>query len=78
MSTLTITQASCADDYDPDSMPVAKARAFIHQFLTPVTGVLRVRVTRAAHETVIASQLGDGRLGNARGRPQGRCRDHAR
>ena len=33
MTALTITQASCADDYDPNSMPVAKARAFIHQFL---------------------------------------------
>ena len=33
----TITQASCADDYDPNSMPVDKARAFIHRFLEPVT-----------------------------------------
>jgi molybdopterin molybdotransferase len=47
MSTLTITQASCADDYDPDSMPVAKARAFIHQFLAPVNGVIRVPVRNA-------------------------------
>lgn len=38
---LTITEASCADDYDPNSMPVAKARAFIHTFLTPITGVAR-------------------------------------
>ena len=35
---LTITEASCADDYDPNSMPVAKARAFIHTFLSPVKG----------------------------------------
>jgi molybdopterin molybdotransferase len=28
--------ASCADDYDPNSMPVDKARHFIRQFLTPV------------------------------------------
>src|ERR1700682_5482623 len=47
MSTLTITQASCADDYDPNSMPVAKARAFIHQFLAPVQGTLRVPVRDA-------------------------------
>ena len=47
MTNLTIAQASCADDYDPNSMPVAKARAFIHQFLTPVTGVLRVPVRNA-------------------------------
>jgi molybdopterin molybdotransferase len=47
MSTLTITEASCADDYDPDSMPVDKARAFIHQFLQPVRGSLRVPVRDA-------------------------------
>jgi molybdopterin molybdotransferase len=47
MSTLTITQASCADDYDPNSMPVAKARAFIHQFLKPVDGLIRVPIRDA-------------------------------
>jgi molybdopterin molybdotransferase len=47
MSTMTIAEASCADDYDPNSMPVAKARAFIHQFLDPVTGTLRVPVRSA-------------------------------
>ncbi|HEY3326214.1 MAG TPA: gephyrin-like molybdotransferase Glp [Novimethylophilus sp.] len=29
-------QASCADDYDPDSMPVDKARHFIRAYLEPV------------------------------------------
>src|ERR1700704_6429937 len=53
---LSITQASCADDYDPNSMPVAKARAFIHQFLSPVTGVLRVPV-RAALGRVLAEDV---------------------
>jgi molybdopterin molybdotransferase len=47
MSTLTITQASCADDYDPNSMRVDKARAFIHQFLGPIEGTLRVPVRDA-------------------------------
>jgi molybdopterin molybdotransferase len=56
MSTLTIAQASCADDYDPNSMPVAKARAFIHQFLDPVTAVLRVPV-RSALGRVLAEDL---------------------
>lgn len=28
---------SCLDDYDPNSMPVAQARRFIRQFLTPVS-----------------------------------------
>ena len=53
---LTITQASCADDYDPNSMPVAKARAFIHQFLQPVSGVLRVPV-RTALGRVLAEDV---------------------
>jgi len=56
MSTLTIAQASCADDYDPNSMPVAKARAFIHQFLDPVTGTLRVPV-RSALGRVLAEDV---------------------
>src|SRR6478735_1329257 len=47
MNALTITQASCADDYDPNSMPVVKARAFIHQFLQPVSGVVRVPIRDA-------------------------------
>lgn len=56
MSNLTITQASCADDYDPNSMPVAKARAFIHQFLAPVSGTLRVPV-RSALGRVLAEDV---------------------
>lgn len=31
-----ISNPSCMDDYDPNSMPVAKARQFIKQFLNPV------------------------------------------
>ena len=56
MSALTIAQASCADDYDPNSMPVAKARAFIHQFLDPVRGTLRVPV-RSALGRVLAEDV---------------------
>jgi molybdopterin molybdotransferase len=56
MSTLTITQASCADDYDPNSMPVAKAREFIHRFLQPVDAVLRVPV-RSALGRVLAEDV---------------------
>ena len=56
MSTLTITQASCADDYDPNSMPVAKARSFIHQFLEPVQGTLRVPL-RSALGRVLAEDV---------------------
>ncbi|HXN15871.1 MAG TPA: gephyrin-like molybdotransferase Glp, partial [Usitatibacter sp.] len=57
MSTFSITQASCADDYDPNSMPVAKARAFIHQFLDPVTGVVRVPVREALGRVLAAEVL---------------------
>jgi molybdopterin molybdotransferase len=56
MSSVTITQASCADDYDPNSMPVAKAREFIHRFLEPVNGVLRVPV-RSALGRVLAEDI---------------------
>lgn len=56
MAALTITQASCADDYDPNSMPVDKARAFIHQFLHPIEGTLRVPV-RNALGSVLAEDL---------------------
>jgi molybdopterin molybdotransferase len=52
----TITEASCADDYDPNSMPVAKARAFIHQFLEPVHGTVRVPV-RDALGRVLAEDI---------------------
>jgi molybdopterin molybdotransferase len=47
MASLTITQASCADDYDPNSMPVDKARRFIHQFLDPLTATVRVPIRSA-------------------------------
>jgi molybdopterin molybdotransferase len=53
---LTITQASCADDYDPNSMPVEKARAFIHRFLEPVTAVTRVPI-RSALGRVLAQDI---------------------
>ncbi len=53
---LTITQASCADDYDPNSMPVEKARAFIHTFLTPIAGVARVPI-RTALGRVLAEDI---------------------
>jgi molybdopterin molybdotransferase len=47
---------SCADDYDPNSMPVDKAREVIARFLTPVTATERVHV-RAALGRVLASNV---------------------
>ena len=53
---LTITEASCADDYDPNSMPVAKARAFIHTFLSPVKGFARLPI-RSALSRVLSEDI---------------------
>ena len=47
MTKLSIAEASCADDYDPNSMPVDKARAFIHQFLEPLSATMRVPIRNA-------------------------------
>ena len=52
----TLTEASCADDYDPDSMPVEGARALIRRFLVPLTATERVHV-RAALGRVLAADL---------------------
>ena len=56
MTNLTITAASCADDYDPNSMPVDKARAFIHRFLAPLAATLRVPI-RSALGRVLAEDV---------------------
>ena len=50
------TRISCADDYDPNSMPVDKAREVIARFLTPVTAIERVNV-RAALGRVLAEDV---------------------
>ena len=52
----TLREVSCAEDYDPDSMPVDRARALIRQFLTPVTATERVHV-RQALDRVLAEDL---------------------
>jgi molybdopterin molybdotransferase len=52
----TLRELSCADDYDPDSLPVEQARALIRRFLQPVTAVERVHI-RAALDRVLACDL---------------------
>jgi molybdopterin molybdotransferase len=47
---------SCADDYDPNSMPVDKAREVIARFLTPVSATERVHV-RSALGRVLAADV---------------------
>lgn len=54
--TQTIRDLSCADDYDPNSMPVAKAREVIARFLDPVTVIERVHV-RAALGRILAEDV---------------------
>ncbi|HZN22622.1 MAG TPA: molybdopterin molybdotransferase MoeA, partial [Burkholderiales bacterium] len=47
---------SCADDYDPNSMPVGKAREVIARFLSPLTATERVHV-RAGLGRVLAGDV---------------------
>ena len=54
--TATIRELSCADDYDPNSMPVDKARDFISKVLIPITTTERVHI-RAALGRVLAEDI---------------------
>ncbi|MGH8754961.1 MAG: molybdopterin molybdenumtransferase MoeA, partial [Burkholderiales bacterium] len=56
MTTKSLRELSCADDYDPDSMPVAKAREFIQAYLTPIAGTEKVNI-RAALGRVLAEDI---------------------
>ena len=57
MNEPTLSRAiSCTDDYDPNSMPVAKAREVIARFLAPVSTTERVHV-RAALGRVLAADV---------------------
>jgi molybdopterin molybdotransferase len=52
----TLSEASCADDYDPNSMAVDQARLLIRQFLAPITGTLRAPI-RSALNRVLAEDI---------------------
>lgn len=52
----TLRELSCADDYDPDSLPVDRARALIREFLAPVTAIERVHI-RSALDRVLAADV---------------------
>jgi molybdopterin molybdotransferase len=54
--TESLREISCADDYDPNSMPVAKAREVIGRFLSPLTTAERVHI-RAALGRVLAEDV---------------------
>ncbi len=52
----TIRELSCADDYDPNSMPVDKARDFISKFLAPLQVTERLHI-RAALGRVVSEDI---------------------
>ncbi|MBS0315034.1 MAG: molybdopterin molybdotransferase MoeA [Proteobacteria bacterium] len=54
--TTTPRELSCADDYDPNSMPVERARNFIASLLAPIAGSERLHL-RAALGRVLATDL---------------------
>jgi molybdopterin molybdotransferase len=55
----TLAGVTSDSDYDPNSMPVAKARAYIRAFLRPVTTVERLHV-RTALGRVLAEDIDSG------------------
>ena len=52
----SLRELGCADDYDPNSLSVPKAREFIRAFLEPVKGVERVAL-RASLGRVLAESV---------------------
>ena len=52
----SLREISCADDYDPNSMPVDRARELIRTFLVPVTATERVHI-RASLGRILASDV---------------------
>jgi molybdopterin molybdotransferase len=52
-----LRELSCADDYDPNSMPVERARTLIRQFLTPITARERVHIRAALGRTLAESVI---------------------
>jgi molybdopterin molybdotransferase len=55
-TTRTLRDLSCADDYDPNSLPVERARELIREFLSPVTVAERVHI-RDALGRVLAADI---------------------
>lgn len=59
-----ITNPSCMDDYDPNSMPVEKARQFIRQFLEPVTTTEKVNLHTSLGRILAADILSPANVPN--------------
>ncbi len=59
-----LSDPSCMDDYDPNSMPVAKARQFIKQFLNPVTETEALPIRESLGRVLAANILSPSNVPN--------------
>lgn len=59
-----VSDPSCMDDYDPNSMPVAKARQFIKQFLSPVIETEAVPIRESLGRVLAADILSPANVPN--------------
>lgn len=59
-----VSDPSCMDDYDPNSMPVVKARQFIKQFLSPVTETELLPIRQSLGRTLSANILSPSNVPN--------------
>lgn len=62
--TSLINNVSCQDDYDPNSMPVVKARQFIKQFLNPVEECESVELRSSLGRVLAADILSPSNVPN--------------
>ncbi|MBU6460363.1 MAG: molybdopterin molybdotransferase MoeA [Proteobacteria bacterium] len=53
---ISLSQASCQDDYDPNSMSVEAARTLIHRFLKPVEGYEQVSIRQGLNR-ILAKEI---------------------
>ncbi|UCH49149.1 MAG: molybdopterin molybdotransferase MoeA [Betaproteobacteria bacterium] len=56
-SSKSLRELSCADDYDPNSMPVSKAREYIRAVLEPVTAFERLHIRDALGRVLAADVI---------------------
>ena len=56
-SSISLRELSCADDYDPNSMPVPKAREYIRAVLEPVNTIERMHIRDALGRVIAADVI---------------------
>ena len=59
-----ISNPSCMDDYDPNSMPVDKARQFIKQYLDPVAKTESVTLHQSLGRVIAQNILSPANVPN--------------